>query len=343
MSVTAPLAALPAAVKPADSAGLRLAPGGGPAFQAVVASLGYQSLQRPGQLALAPAASIGRDPNESGNIVPLPYLLNLAQIPEARVSTRSDVGPAVASAFGDLPAVINGEASLQPDGAQRRTNHDRVIPADDILQRRPLENIGTALKDLDPSILESASGAAMQLKAQKLAHALNGIDTGGQIPIISGNVTNTAITTGNGSPLSTQVPFALNDPRFADGFSQTVSILARDGVQHARISINPPELGPVELRIVVRNEEATVQMASQVGAVRSALEDALPRLRDNFEQAGLRLADSEVFNELPGRGDQRDRPGDDNLPESWVGEVDVAVAGEPATHRLQQGFVDAYV
>jgi hypothetical protein len=148
---------------------------------------------------------------------------------------------------------------------------------------------------------------------------------------------------GAGFVVSATAPVPLHHPGFAEGFSQQVTLMASDGVQHARITINPPELGPVELRIVVRNEEAAVQLASQHGAVRDALEEALPRLREQFDQAGLRLTDSGVFSELPGRSEHQGDADENIASDAAATELELAETHAHLGIKVHHGFVDAYV
>ena len=57
----------------------------------------------------------------------------------------------------------------------------------------------------------------------------------------------------------------------------------------------PEELGPVEVRISVRESDATVTFVAPHADARAALEQAMPRLREMLAAQGLALADSAVF------------------------------------------------
>jgi len=111
--------------------------------------------------------------------------------------------------------------------------------------------------------------------------------------------------------LDTQLP--VHTPRFNEGFSQQIVVLAQHGIQHAQMSLSPPDLGPVEVRITVANDEASVQIAAPTGAAREAIQDALPRLKEMMEQSGLRLNDAGVFAQLP----QREQPGGAQQRADW--------------------------
>ena len=350
MSETASLGGIAAALKPPDAAGFKPTAAGGPAFQAIVDAHGYQSLQTSAQLGIEPAASIGRDLGENGNIVPLPYLnapfLNTPQLKSIaqNSATRLDAArnaAGIVSANLPAPPAIVGTAGSQPPAIVPSAE---IMLADDFARGlSPLESRVT-MGEFGTSTIhtgnELRAEGSLPINGPKLVHALVGVEPTISLAAGSGAPTNVASA---GGVVNAEVPFPLHNPRFAEGFSQQVTLLARDGVQHARISINPPELGPVELRIVVRNDEATVQMASQVGAVRTALEDALPRLREQFEQAGMRLADSEVFSQLPGQSGQQHDARAENPAEYWMSELETTAITDPLMHRPQHGFVDAYV
>jgi flagellar hook-length control protein FliK len=65
-------------------------------------------------------------------------------------------------------------------------------------------------------------------------------------------------------------------------------------IQGAEVKLNPANLGPMEVRVHVQNDQASVFFTAHHGAVREALESALPRLRDMFEASGVELVDVDV-------------------------------------------------
>jgi len=137
----------------------------------------------------------------------------------------------------------------------------------------------------------------------------------------------------------------VHSPHFGEGFAQQVTVLVEHGIQHARLTLNPAELGPVDVQISIQHDEATVQLASHHGMVRDAISDAMPRLRELLEQAGMRLADSGVFTQLPQReqaqqGSSSRHEFNDKNPSGQA--VPIANAG-PTGRTLRLGLVDAYV
>jgi flagellar hook-length control protein FliK len=86
----------------------------------------------------------------------------------------------------------------------------------------------------------------------------------------------------------------VGQPGFGQEFSERVVVLARSGVQSAQISLEPAGLGPVGVSIQVHGHEATLVFTAQHETTRSALEAALPRLREMFAECGMQLSDASV-------------------------------------------------
>ncbi len=143
--------------------------------------------------------------------------------------------------------------------------------------------------------------------------------------------------------LDTQLP--VHTPRFGEGFSQQVVVLAQHGIQQAQMSLSPPDLGPVDVRITIANDEASVQIAAPTGAARDAIQEALPRLKEMMEQSGVRLNDAGVFAQLP----QRDQSAGTQHRADWWQQHQQHGDGIPADDPTPTpvlltriGLIDAY-
>ncbi len=105
------------------------------------------------------------------------------------------------------------------------------------------------------------------------------------------------------------VPTPIGTAAFAEDFSQRVALVARGKVASAELSLTPADLGPVSVSIEVRGSEATLVFGAAHAATRSAIEDALPRLRDMLHAQGLQLADARVDTQSdPGFARRDSRP-----------------------------------
>ncbi len=93
-------------------------------------------------------------------------------------------------------------------------------------------------------------------------------------------------------PMSVSVP--MGQPGWDQALSQNVLWMAKHDVQVASIRLNPPQLGPLEVRITFNHDQANVNFISHHGVVREAVEAALPKLRDMFGQGGVNLVNVDV-------------------------------------------------
>jgi flagellar hook-length control protein FliK len=73
-----------------------------------------------------------------------------------------------------------------------------------------------------------------------------------------------------------------------------VQWLASQGAHTAELRLNPPDLGPLEVRISSDGVSSSVQFFATNNVVRDAVEAALPRLRELFVQQGLQLSGADV-------------------------------------------------
>ncbi len=87
---------------------------------------------------------------------------------------------------------------------------------------------------------------------------------------------------------------AIQSEAWSRVMSSRVVWMAREGVQEASLRLNPANLGSIEVKLTMHNEQANVLFIAQNAATRDALEQALPRLRESFEENGMQLADAEV-------------------------------------------------
>jgi len=86
---------------------------------------------------------------------------------------------------------------------------------------------------------------------------------------------------------------------WAQEIATRVNLMAEHGRHTASLRLSPEHLGPVEIRISISEDQASVWFGAAHADTRAALEAALPRLREMFSAQGLSLADSGVFHDAP--------------------------------------------
>lgn len=95
---------------------------------------------------------------------------------------------------------------------------------------------------------------------------------------------------------------AVGSPGFAPQLGAQVSVLVRDGIQHAELHLNPADMGPVSVQITMDGSQARVEFGADVLATRQAIEAGLPALASALADAGFTLAGGGVSQHARGGG-----------------------------------------
>ena len=127
--------------------------------------------------------------------------------------------------------------------------------------------------------------------------------------------------------------------------ARLMTMVAND-VQQARIQLDPPELGSLEIRMQVQNDQASVQVSAQSHQVKDVLDSSAQRLRDALAAEGIELSEFSVSADSGGQGrdsgsDGSDGSGSGYAPDSGVeGEEVVGVnqTHTPAPDSLLDTF-----
>jgi flagellar hook-length control protein FliK len=64
--------------------------------------------------------------------------------------------------------------------------------------------------------------------------------------------------------------------------------------QSASLTLNPPDMGPMQVVLSVTNDQATVTFSAAQPEVRQALENAMPKLREMMGESGIALGNATV-------------------------------------------------
>lgn len=189
------------------------------------------------------------------------------------LSAVKDEKPAL-SPLAALPGAINRSAAL-PDKANlpiEATNNPGKQFADQIKI--------AAAKDLSPSsVASSAKGNIANELSSPIAPT-------GFMPLLAG-ASPTAIN-------HMQVNTPVTQPAWGDEFSQKITWLTSQKNQSAELHLNPPQLGPLDVVLKINGDQASALFTSPHAAVRDAIEQALPKLREMLADNGIMLGNAMV-------------------------------------------------
>ena len=294
--------------------------------------------------------------------------------PDAETGLEAlSVPPPVASA---APATLT-EASLDPDQdplndvptgkmaleqsaqaaqrAQSATQAAQTAPTADqdfvsalaAFADKPLEaeegerNVELPMRELSAELAESLGENKTEARNELLANRLNAL---------SQAISQQAAQAQRAPALVPGQPVAMQQGGWSEAVVDRVMWLSSQNLKSAEIQLDPQELGRLEVRVNMTQDQAQVTFASPNANVRDALEGQMHRLRELFAQQGMNQLDVNVSDQSLNRGWQGqdgDGKGRGDAGNELLGGVDEELAplgvelkgGLPSSGR---GMVDYY-
>ncbi|WP_432471983.1 flagellar hook-length control protein FliK [Amphritea sp. HPY] len=132
-------------------------------------------------------------------------------------------------------------------------------------------------------------------------------------------------------------------PAWNQAINERIMMLSSQNGRFVEIQLDPPELGSLQVKLQLKNDQVSVVFNTPHGSVREALEQGMPKLREMFEEQGLNLADSSVEDQGAGQSGA-DQEGESQQAASSYGEFDSGSAAESVTgvEQASLSLVDYY-
>ncbi|MCS6946768.1 MAG: flagellar hook-length control protein FliK [Steroidobacteraceae bacterium] len=273
-----------------------------------------------------------------------------ATSPPAAVINRSVLPTASQRVELDAAAVRAGERP--PARAAWVPVHDAAEPdraVNAVATLTAADRVGydaTAIaRDRHPPVDAARSIALLVPRAQTAEETVRGDDaltaSRGEAPATAAWSAVRALAAASSAPAVPAAPPAkLATPVGREGWAaelgQRVLLQIERGEQVAVLRVEPEELGPLEVRVTVRDNEAAVRFVALHPETRQALEYALPKLRELLATAGIGLGQTFVTADQSPASQQesQSRPSIDIENKS-----DLSVT---TTVRVGRGLVDTY-
>jgi flagellar hook-length control protein FliK len=266
---------------------------------------------------------------DTGKILPPSILITatLNQIPESNESLQNSV-ITVSSKVINQQSIKDIENAVQQK--VNRVNTDIVDAASQNTQSLKLEALQAKPNNTAFNVITSFTEKTKSQDAQfdramrdiPVSEVLNQSTRLQQVPIITplsssvstaqtlangilSEVSNTitpntlnSVTPNNTTPLSnllnSSITANIQNSNWSQQMTQQVSYMIKGGFQQAEIKLNPAHLGPMEIKLSINDDQASVTFVAQHAPVRDVLDAAIPRLKEMLEQQGLNLADVDV-------------------------------------------------
>ena len=133
-------------------------------------------------------------------------------------------------------------------------------------------------------------GVPVASAADKRAHgnspdSLSGASNDGSAGAAQLLTSNTS--TDSGADAHIKVAAGVDTAEFGQGVADRVSLMMDGNLTSAKLQVNPPPLGPIEVRIAVQGGHAQVWLSSHSAVTRDALESSSPKLREMLGSQGF--------------------------------------------------------
>ena len=245
------------------------------------------------------------------------------------------------SAALSLDKTAAGDGQVHKPGTSS-ANRD-VVSAGAAAARAALEGVGAGTTS-HPIASEASQQlkSALQRAPSPSSDAVSATVTGNITALTSVGQPNMATHSLLPGAASATVDTALTQdvrrPEFVPAFSARIATLVQEGVEHARVHLNPVEMGPVSLQLSLDGQQVRVDMTAEVAATRLLLEQALPTLAGALREAGFTLSGGGVSQPAAetanlGGQDPRNAAGSSGEPSPQTSGSSTGPAGQQADGR----------
>jgi flagellar hook-length control protein FliK len=221
-------------------------------------------------------------------------------------------GAAPAGEFFDrlhgLASGVSGAAAAR-DGAGLRTkaalSTDKasaeaapaLLPARDVAASKELaQTAAQSLAAKAGTQLEASEAAGLKEALAKQASAL---DAAAATPVPAPAVATPLQVVQAAGVLPDHIAARVGTQAWDQQLGQKIVWMVAGEEQSASLTLNPPDLGPMQVVLSVTNDQASVAFSSHQPEVRQALQDALPRLREMMSESGIALGNATVDAGMP--------------------------------------------
>jgi flagellar hook-length control protein FliK len=293
----------------------------------------------------------------------------------------ADEGPAVssnavaqqatvqASAAGDVDAVdapeatsgVRSKTSRSVDSSEAETQTDAAAGGASAAATSSVAAADAAANATDVMVAGHAAASAISAEAatvlaqastEKHVRAADGLavasstSTDGAAEAAQMNASSPSATTAapDVTPTATlQVHANVESAGFAQGLSEKVSWMVGNGVNSAKLQVNPPQLGPIELSISVTGDHAQVSMVTHSAVTRDALESSSSALKDLLGSQGFGQVSVDISQRSFQERSAYTPPAYERSSSSSASaSATAAVAAATTSTRVSTGVLDAY-
>jgi flagellar hook-length control protein FliK len=126
------------------------------------------------------------------------------------------------------------------------------------------------------------------------------VETSGQLSAVSLQPLVNSTTGGIRPSMIMPLDIPVGQAGWDRAVGERIQWMVGQNIQQAEIKLNPPNLGPMEIKISMQNEQTSVTFVATQAPTREAIEASIPRLRELFGEINLNLANVDVGQQQAG-------------------------------------------
>jgi len=137
--------------------------------------------------------------------------------------------------------------------------------------------------------------------------------------------------------------------QWSEAVTEKVMWMSSKGIKEATIQLDPPELGSLQVKVGVNQDQAQVSFTVQHASVREALDQQSMRLREMFAEDGLNLTDVDVSDQSSqdepgeGAGEESGEARGNRFSQDGSAEQDDMLVTPLSSEARSYSLIDAYI
>ncbi len=201
------------------------------------------------------------------------------------VKTANNLTPAGAIDEGELPSFTKLLAGDTGSNQSAKTP-DNVLQSEAVF-RQPVQD----KQAINLNSFESLAQTEKTGRVESQVLSLEGEKTLPRLGADMTQLTRPAFDNKADVPAMTK---PLSHPEWNKDMGDRIVWMSNRAIPSAEIRLNPPNLGPISVRVDVSDDQATVVFTAQHAAVRETLEASIPKLREMMSAQQLNLAEVNI-------------------------------------------------
>jgi flagellar hook-length control protein FliK len=266
-----------------------------------------------------------------------------AAITQGTSEPQHDPAPSDDSATPDTAVALGAALLSDPAASASAASASAASAPAAVMARAAAASISAAVSAATATAVAlAASDAASASAADKRSHSespdatLSGASNDGSAGAAQLMTSNTSTES---APTPTfKVAAGVDTAQFGPGVADRVSLMMDGNLTSAKLQVNPPALGPIEVRIALQGGHAQVSFSSHSAVTRDALESSSEKLREmlgsqGFSSVGVDISQRSFQERLPQSQAYETAPG---------GDAPLLAQAPLAMSRSASGLLDAY-